>query len=207
MGWLTDAQFLDAVAVALITQVPSSSRWRSLGTSWGVAGATLAAIGIFLPVYFFTIVARALVPSYRDNPQLRAFAAGATAAAGGDIAGAVVVLGRGAMSESADGMHRAERSGSARGDFGFRKPLLVLGPVWLALRSRASEPMRVSKDAFEDGVKHAIFVPLDAAAHRRGMARSCSPSHVRLRKAPQPLKSTMSGVYTEQQRPRVKKRT
>jgi chromate transporter len=54
------------------------------------------AVGIFLPVYFFTIVPAPWFRRHRDNPQLRAFAAGATAAASGAIAGAVVVLGRGA---------------------------------------------------------------------------------------------------------------
>jgi chromate transporter len=65
----------------------------------GVAGATVAAVGIFLPVYFFTIVPAPWFRRHKDNPQLRAFAAGATTAASGAIAGAVVVLGRGAISD------------------------------------------------------------------------------------------------------------
>jgi chromate transporter len=100
MGWLTEHQFLDAVAVALITPGPVVITVAFIGyLVAGVAGATLAAIGIFLPVYFFTIVPAPWFRRHRDNPQLRAFAAGATAAAGGAIAGAVVVLGRGAMSD------------------------------------------------------------------------------------------------------------
>jgi len=60
----------------------------------GVAGATAAALGIFLPVYFVVIV---LAPSYKrwaKNPQLNAFVRGVTAAATGAIAGSVVVLAR-----------------------------------------------------------------------------------------------------------------
>ena len=57
---------------------------------------------MFLPmdvVYFFTIVPAPWFRHHRDNLQLRAFAAGATTAASGAIAGAVVVLGRGAISD------------------------------------------------------------------------------------------------------------
>lgn len=60
----------------------------------GVAGATVAALGIFLPVYLVVVV---LAPSYKRwarNPQLNAFVRGVTAAATGAIAGAVVVLAR-----------------------------------------------------------------------------------------------------------------
>ena len=100
MAWLTQHQFLDAVAVALITPGPVVITVAFIGyVVAGVAGATLAAIGIFLPVYVFTIIPAPWFRRHRDNPQLRAFAAGATAAAGGAIAGAVVVLGQGAISD------------------------------------------------------------------------------------------------------------
>jgi chromate transporter len=59
----------------------------------GLAGATMAAIGIFLPVYFFTILPAPWFKRHRDNPQLKAFVDGATAAATGAITGAVIVLG------------------------------------------------------------------------------------------------------------------
>ena len=99
-AWLTEHQFLDAVAVALITPGPVVITVAFIGyLVAGVAGATVAAVGIFLPVYFFTIVPAPWFRRHRDNPQLRAFAAGATAAASGAIAGAVFVLGRGAISD------------------------------------------------------------------------------------------------------------
>jgi chromate transporter len=94
-GWLNDHQFLDAVAVALITPGPVVITVAFIGyLVAGIAGASVAATGIFLPVYFFTILPAPWFKRHRDNPQLRAFAAGATAAAGGAIAGAVIVLGR-----------------------------------------------------------------------------------------------------------------
>ena len=93
LGWLTEHQFLDAVAVALITPGPVVITVAFIGyLVAGVAGATMAAIGIFLPVYFFTILPAPWFRRHRDNPQLRAFVAGTTAAASGAIAGAVIVL-------------------------------------------------------------------------------------------------------------------
>ena len=93
-GWLTEHQFLDAVAVAMITPGPVVITVAFIGyLVAGVAGATVAALGIFLPVYVFTIVPAPWFKRHRDNAQLKAFVQGATAAATGAIAGAVVVLG------------------------------------------------------------------------------------------------------------------
>jgi chromate transporter len=58
-----------------------------------------ASIGIFLPVYFFTIVPAPWFKRHRDNPQLKAFVDGATAAATGAITGAVIVLGARAITD------------------------------------------------------------------------------------------------------------
>lgn len=94
LGWLNEQQFLDAVAVALITPGPVVITVAFIGyLVAGLAGATLAALGIFLPVYLFTIVPAPWFKRHRQNPQLRSFVAGATAAASGAIAGAVLVLG------------------------------------------------------------------------------------------------------------------
>jgi chromate transporter len=93
-GWLTEHQFLDAVSVAMITPGPVVITVAFIGyLVAGLPGATLAALGIFLPVYVFTIVPAPWFKRHRDNAQLKAFVQGATAAATGAIAGAVVVLG------------------------------------------------------------------------------------------------------------------
>ena len=98
LGWLTDHQFLDAVAVAMITPGPVVITVAFIGyLVAGLAGAIVAAIGIFLPVYIFTILPAPWFRRHRTNPQLQAFTAGATAAASGAIAGAVVVLGQRAI--------------------------------------------------------------------------------------------------------------
>ena len=99
-GWLTEHEFLDAVAVALITPGPVVITVAFIGyLVAGVAGACLAAVGIFLPVYVFTVLPAPWFERHRNNPQLRAFVSGTTAAASGAIAGAVVVLGQRAISD------------------------------------------------------------------------------------------------------------
>jgi chromate transporter len=93
--WLTDRQFVDAVAVAMITPGPVVITVAFIGyLVAGIAGATVAALAIFLPVYLVVVL---LAPSYKrwaKNAQLNAFVRGVTAAATGAIAGAVVVLAR-----------------------------------------------------------------------------------------------------------------
>ena len=93
--WLTDRQFMDAVAVAMITPGPVVITVGFIGyLVAGLAGAVAAAMGVFLPVYLIVIL---LAPSYKRwarNPQLNAFVQGVTAAATGAIAGAVIVLAR-----------------------------------------------------------------------------------------------------------------
>jgi chromate transporter len=92
-GWLNEHQFIDAVAVAMITPGPVVITVVFIGfLVAGVLGATAAAIGIFLPVYVFTVVPAPWFSRNRDNAQLRAFVQGATAAATGALSGAVVVI-------------------------------------------------------------------------------------------------------------------
>jgi chromate transporter len=92
-GWLNEHQFLDAVAVAMITPGPVVITVAFIGfLVAGFAGAVMASIGIFLPVYIFTIIPAPWFKRHRDNPQLKAFVDGATAAATGAITGAVIVL-------------------------------------------------------------------------------------------------------------------
>lgn len=92
--WLDERQFIDAVAVAIITPGPVVITVVFIGfLVAGIAGAVVSAIGIFTPVYLFTVVPAPWFRRNRGNPQLRAFVQGATAAATGAISGAVVVLG------------------------------------------------------------------------------------------------------------------
>lgn len=94
-GWLTDQQFLDAVAVALITPGPVVITTGFIGYLLaGLPGATVAAAATFLPAYLFTIIPAPYFRRYGRRPGVAAFVDGVTAAAIGAISGAVVVLGR-----------------------------------------------------------------------------------------------------------------
>jgi chromate transporter len=94
-GWLNEQQFLDAVAVAMITPGPVVITVGFIGyLVAGFPGATVAAIGTFLPCYLFTIIPAPYFKKHGKRPAIVAFVDGVTAAAVGAIAGAVVVLGR-----------------------------------------------------------------------------------------------------------------
>ena len=97
-GWLNEQQFIDAVAVAMITPGPVVITVVFIGfIAAGFLGAVAAAIGIFLPVYLFTVIPAPWFSRNRDNALLKAFVLGATSAATGAIAGAVILLARRAI--------------------------------------------------------------------------------------------------------------
>ncbi|MGH7320701.1 MAG: chromate transporter [Candidatus Rokuibacteriota bacterium] len=96
--WLNGQQFLDAVAVAMITPGPVVITVAFIGyLVAGQLGAFLAAVGVFLPVYLFVVVPYPWFDRFSENPQVKAFVRGVTAAATGAIAGACVVLARRAI--------------------------------------------------------------------------------------------------------------
>jgi len=96
--WLTDKQFLDAVAVAMLTPGPVVITVAFIGyLVAGFAGAGAAAVGVFLPVYLFVVIPYPWFDRISANPQVKAFVAGVTAAAAGAIAGACLVLARRAI--------------------------------------------------------------------------------------------------------------
>jgi chromate transporter len=94
-GWLNDNQFLDAVAVAMITPGPVVITVAFIGfLIGGFSGASVAAIATFVPCYFFTIIPAPYFKKYGKRPSIVAFVDGVTAAAIGAISGAVIVLGQ-----------------------------------------------------------------------------------------------------------------
>jgi chromate transporter len=101
-GWLTERQFLDAVAVAMITPGPVVIATAFIGyLVAGPAGALVAAIGTFVPCYLLTVVPAPYFRRYGRRPAVAAVVDGVTAAATGAITGAVVVLARGAITDAA----------------------------------------------------------------------------------------------------------
>jgi chromate transporter len=96
--WLTDTQFLDAVAVAMITPGPVVITVAFIGyLVAGLSGATVAAAAVFVPCWLVTIVLAPFYSRLATNRTLAAFVSGVTAAACGALIGAVVVLGRRAI--------------------------------------------------------------------------------------------------------------
>ncbi|MGO4213486.1 chromate transporter [Terriglobus sp. YAF25] len=93
--WLTEQQFLDAIAVAMITPGPVVITVAFIGyLADGLVGAILAALGVFLPVYLAVILFAPIYRRLSANTVLRSFVKGVTAAATGAIAGAIFVIAR-----------------------------------------------------------------------------------------------------------------
>ena len=98
--WLNERQFVDAVAVAMITPGPVVITVGFIGyLVAGLPGAVVAALGTFLPCYLFTILPAPYFKKYGKRPALVAFVNGVTAAAIGAITGAVIVLAERSISD------------------------------------------------------------------------------------------------------------
>jgi len=93
--WLSERQFVDAVAVAMITPGPIVITAGFIGyLVAGLLGAIAAAFAVFAPPYFFVLLAAPYYRRFATNPQVKAFVKGVTAAAVGAIAGAAFILAR-----------------------------------------------------------------------------------------------------------------
>ena len=93
--WLTERQFLDAVAVAMITPGPVVITAGFIGyLVAGLVGATVAALAVFFPPYLIVVIGAPYYRRFAKNLQVKAFVQGVTAAAVGAIAGAAFILGR-----------------------------------------------------------------------------------------------------------------
>lgn len=125
--WLTSAQFLDAVAVGLITPGPVVITATFIGyLVGGLVGALVATVAIFLPIYLGVVVPGPWFIRHRSNPQIQAFVKGATAAAAGAIAGATIVLTRQAVVDAKTGIIVVV-SLALLWRFKVKEPLLVVG--------------------------------------------------------------------------------
>ncbi|QEC42095.1 chromate transporter [Pseudobacter ginsenosidimutans] len=99
-GWLNEQEFMDAVAVAMITPGPVVITVGFIGyLTAGFSGASVAAFATFFPCYLFTVIPAPYFKKYGKRPGIKAFVDGITAAAIGAIAGAVIVLGKRSISD------------------------------------------------------------------------------------------------------------
>jgi len=93
--WLTERQFVDAVAVAMITPGPVVITAGFIGyLVAGPLGALAAAWAVFAPPYFIVLFGAPYYRRFAQNRQVKAFVQGVTAAAVGAIAGAAYILAR-----------------------------------------------------------------------------------------------------------------
>ena len=96
--WLSERQFLDAVAVAMITPGPVVITVAFIGyLVAGPVGAAVAALGVFLPCYLLVVIPARYFQRAVHDPRVKIFVDGVTVAAAGAIAGAAFVLGRRAV--------------------------------------------------------------------------------------------------------------
>jgi chromate transporter len=92
-GWLTENQFVDAVAVAMITPGPVVITVGFIGyLVAGFTGASIAALGVFLPCYLFTVIPAPYFKKISQNKSIKAFVDGITAGVIGALVGAVIVI-------------------------------------------------------------------------------------------------------------------
>ena len=96
--WLTERQFLDAVAMGLITPGPVVITAAFIGyLVGGLAGAGVSTVAIFIPIYLGVVVPGPWFLRHQDHPRVQGFVKGATASAAGAIGGATIILTKGAV--------------------------------------------------------------------------------------------------------------
>jgi chromate transporter len=91
--WLNEQQFLDAVAIAMITPGPVVITVGFIGyLVAGFPGACVAALATFLPCYLLTVIPAPYFKKIAKNKSIKAFVDGITAAVIGALAGAVIII-------------------------------------------------------------------------------------------------------------------
>jgi chromate transporter len=135
--WLSQRQFLDAIAVAMIT--PGSVVITSAFIGYlvaGVVGGAVAAISVFAPPFLIVVLAAPYYRRFASNRQVKAFVQGVTAAAVGAIAGAAVILGSRALVDASTIFIAVTMFGALRWVKKVPEPVLILmaGVAGLVLR-------------------------------------------------------------------------
>jgi len=140
-GWLTERQFLVAVAIGMISPGPVVITATFVGyLVAGFWGATLSTIGIFFPSFLFVLIIAPILIRHRAQPDVQGFVKGAYAAAIGTILGASVLLGRIAIGD-------------------WLTAALALGSLVVLFRWKVSNPMLVAATAAIGIIAFPILKP------------------------------------------------
>jgi chromate transporter len=132
--WLTAHQFVDAIAVAMITPGPVVITTGFIGfLVAGSAGAVVAALATFLPCYLITVLAAPYFKKYGKRPGIAAFVSGVTSAAIGAITGAVIILGHRSITDMVTALLAVTTAAVLWRSTKVPEPLLVLGAALLGL--------------------------------------------------------------------------
>jgi chromate transporter len=98
LGWLTDRQLIDAVAIGQVTPGPVFTTATFIGYILaGVPGAVLATLAIFLPSFVFVAISGPFIPRIRSSPWAGALLDGVTIASLGLMVGVTLQLGASAL--------------------------------------------------------------------------------------------------------------
>jgi chromate transporter len=93
LGWLSDTQILDAIAIGQVTPGPVLTTATFIGyVLGGVPGALLATVGIFLPAFVFVAISNPFIPRLRASAWVSGLLDGVNAASLGLMAGVTVQL-------------------------------------------------------------------------------------------------------------------
>ncbi len=98
LGWLTDQQLIDAIAIGQVTPGPVFTTATFIGyVLGGLPGACLATLGIFLPSFIFVAISNPIIPRLRNSPWAGGALDGVNAAALGLMAAVTWQLGRASL--------------------------------------------------------------------------------------------------------------
>jgi len=98
LGWLTEQQMIDAIAVGQITPGPLFTTATFIGyILGGPQAAVVATVGIFLPAFILVALTNPWIPRLRNSPWASSLLDGVNAAALGLMAGVTVQIGRSAL--------------------------------------------------------------------------------------------------------------
>lgn len=98
LGWLTQQQLIDAIAIGQVTPGPVFASATFIGyILGGLSGAVIATVGIFLPSFIFVAMSNPLIPKIRNSSWAGSFLDGVNVASLGLMAGVTWLLGRGSF--------------------------------------------------------------------------------------------------------------